>query len=152
MAKNWKVNQNTGRLIPSEHAEQAALIQWTELVQTNTPELGLLFAIANGGQRHPAVAAAMKREGVKRGVPDLCLPVARSGKHGLYIEFKAGDGKLSPYQRRWRDLLIAQGYGVEVVYSFEQAKDLLLNYLSDKWTQEVAEGEHGTISRTRETG
>jgi hypothetical protein len=146
MAKKWKIDQSTGRAIPSEHAEQAALIQWAELVQAHTPELGLLFAIPNGGQRHAAVAAAMKREGVKRGVPDLCLPVARSGKHGLYIEFKAGDGKLSAHQKRWRDLLIAQGYGVEVVYSFEQAKDLLVAYLADNWTQEL-EGKHGPISR-----
>jgi hypothetical protein len=136
MTRRWKTNVKTNRLIPSEHAEQSALIEWTALAQGNIPELGLLFAIPNGGRRHPAVAMAMKREGVKRGVPDLMLPVARCGLHGLFLEMKAADGRLSPEQKRWRDMLIAQGYGVAVAFSFEDAKTVLEDYLSDKWRLE----------------
>ena len=30
----------------------------------------------------------LKRQGVKAGVPDIMLPAARAGYHGLYIELK----------------------------------------------------------------
>lgn len=143
MTRRWKINVKTNRVIPSEHAEQSALIEWTHLAQANMPGLGLLFAIPNGGRRHPAVAVAMKREGVKRGVPDLMLPVARCGLHGLFLEMKAADGRLSTEQKRWRDMLIAEGYGVAVAFSFEDAKTILEDYLSDKWRL-----ENGRLSDT----
>lgn len=133
----WKLNKKTGRTIPSEHAEQVTLMQWAALAEGHRPLLGLLHAIPNGGQRHPAIAAKLKREGVKRGVPDLCLPVARCGLHGLYLELKAADGRLSNEQKRWRDMLIAQGYGVAVVYGFEEARAVLEDYLDDKWSLTV---------------
>lgn len=134
MPGKWKFNSRTGRTIPSEHSEQVALMQWAELAQAHRPLLGLLYAVPNGGQRHPAIAAKLKKEGVKRGVPDLHLPVARCGLHGLYLELKAADGRLSTEQKRWRDMLVAQGYGVAVVYGFEQARAVLEDYLDDKWS------------------
>lgn len=130
----WKLNRKTGRTIPSEHSEQVALMQWAALAECHRPMLGLLHAIPNGGQRHPAIAAKLKREGVKRGVPDLCLPVARCGLHGLYLELKAADGRLSNEQKRWVDMLTAQGYGVAVVYGFDEARAVLEDYLDDKWS------------------
>ena len=35
------------------------------------------FRIPGGGSRHPAEAARPRAQGVKAGVPDLCIPVAR---------------------------------------------------------------------------
>lgn len=66
---------------------QVALFQWARLQECVRPALGLLHAIPNGGAR-PAIvgkdgrrfsvsAARMKAEGVKAGVPDVCLPVGR---------------------------------------------------------------------------
>lgn len=107
---------------------------WAEMSEGSYPLLSMLYAVPNGGYRHPAVAARMKQEGVKPGVPDLCLPVARCGLHGLYIEMKARDGRLSKHQQRWRDLLIAQGYGVAVVYGFDEARNVLIEYLNDRWS------------------
>ena len=63
----------------SEHQEQKALIQWARLNQQRFPELDLLFAIPNGGLRNIRVARKLKSEGVKPGVSDLFLPVARKG-------------------------------------------------------------------------
>ena len=47
----------------------------------------------------------MKRQGVKAGVPDICLPVARNGYHGLYIELKAGKNKATKNQEKWQVFL-----------------------------------------------
>jgi hypothetical protein len=79
----------------TEHDEQVALSRWVTLLQPRHPELALLHAIPNGGHRHKAVAVRLKAEGVKRGVPDLCLPVPRGGHHGLYLEMKTRQGRKS---------------------------------------------------------
>lgn len=118
-----------GKVIPSEHQEQAALVHWAELASQSEPDLGLLFAIPNGGYRHPSVAHALKKEGVKPGVPDLFLPVARGRSHGLFVELKAQEGTVSPKQKRWGDLLQAQGYAFAIAYGWEEAKDVITGYL-----------------------
>ena len=116
-------------MVISEHAEQAALINWSEIMSNKVPELDLLFAIPNGGQRHPAVAVKLKAEGVKPGIPDLFLPVARYGFHGLFIEMKREKGgTVSKIQKQKIMELQAQGYMVAVCKGFEHAKSVLEDY------------------------
>ena len=113
-----------------EHAEQAALFRWAEFARSRLPELALLHAIPNGGHRHKATAARLKAEGVKRGVPDVCLPVARNGAHGLYIELKTERGKPTPEQLGWIRALRRQGYAAEVCRGWEQARSMIEHYLT----------------------
>jgi len=92
--------------VPTEHWEQVQLFSWAE----NLPELELMHAIPNGGKRDIRVALKLKEEGVKAGVPDICLPVPRSGKHGLYIELKRRKyGRVSADQLKWLEALSHQG-------------------------------------------
>ena len=74
--------------IPLEAEEQAALFQWAEYQSGKYPELALMYHVPNGGSRNKAEAANLKRQGVKSGVPDVCLPVPRGNSHGAYIELK----------------------------------------------------------------
>lgn len=112
-----------------EHQEQCALIGWACLNSARAPELALLFAIPNGGDRHPAVAAKLQAEGVQPGVPDLCLPVARHGYHGMFIELKAPGGTASEAQLEWIAALREQGYWAEVVESWHAAARKMCLYL-----------------------
>lgn len=52
--------------------------------------IGVFISRTEWWKRDKATAVALKRQGVKAGVPDICLPVARNGYHGLHIELKAG--------------------------------------------------------------
>jgi len=114
---------------PTEHTEQALFVQWTLRMQKHVPELGLMFAIPSGGHRHKTVAAQLKLEGVKSGVPDLFLPVARQNYHGLFIEMKRiKGGSLSKNQKDFIAQLRAQGYKVEVAEGFEKAKQIIIDY------------------------
>lgn len=113
----------------TEHQEQVTLFRWVALVEPTHPEMKRLYAIPNGGHRHKAVAARMKAEGVRRGVPDVCLPVARNGYHGLYIEMKTRKGRLSPEQKQWADALQAQGYKFELCRSWQEAALTIADYL-----------------------
>lgn len=114
----------------TEHQEQAALIQWARLHEKKYPELRLLFAIPNGGLRNKATAGKLRAEGVKAGVPDLCLPVARLNYHGLYIELKTKSGRLSVSQRMWFYDLLRNGYLSLVCFGWEAARDAISNYLA----------------------
>ena len=82
----------------TEHAHQVALFCWAASMLAIHPELRWMYAIPNGGDRNPIVAARLKAEGVKSGVSDICIPVAKHGYHGFYIELKKPGGKESPTQ------------------------------------------------------
>jgi len=95
------------------------------------PELKLMFAIPNGGQRHIAVANKLRQEGVKAGIPDLMLAVGRGPYHGLFIEMKAGKNKPTAKQQEWIESLRRQLYFVEVCRSFDEARLLIEWYLDE---------------------
>ena len=115
-----------------EAVEQEKLFRWAAYMESRFPALGLLHHIPNGGSRNVIEAANLKRQGVKAGVPDVCLPVPSSGKHGLYIEMKYGDNKPTEKQRAWLTALKNQGYAVAVCYTWEQAQELICKYLQIK--------------------
>ena len=113
----------------SEATEQERVINWATFYAKDFPELGLLHHIPNGGSRNQLEAANLKRQGVKAGVPDLCLPVARNGKHGLYVEMKWQKNKTTDKQDWWLDQLRKQGYETAVCWSAEEAMDTIAKYL-----------------------
>lgn len=116
----------------AEHYEQKALFLWADLLIPKVPELALLFAIPNGGQRNIIIARKLKDEGVKAGVPDMCLPVARGNYHGLFIELKSKDGVTSKNQDYWLRRLSEQGYQTVVCYGWTEAKETIEKYLALK--------------------
>ena len=75
-----------------ESEEQEALFEWAAIEAGAKRELELLYHIPNEGKRSGRAGAALLRQGLKRGVPDICLPVARGGYHALYIELKRRSG------------------------------------------------------------
>lgn len=113
----------------AESVEQRALFQWAAIMEGKYPEVRLLFHVPNGGLRNKKVAAQLKAEGVKPGVPDLFLPVARGIHHGLWIEMKAGTNKPTEHQRQWLADLTARGYKTAVCYSWGDAADIIEDYL-----------------------
>lgn len=116
--------------IPSEAQEQAVIFRWTELAAARMPEVKLLFAIPNGGSRHQIEAVHLKEQGVKAGVPDMCLPVPRGGYHGLWIELKRTQGgRLRQEQADWLHALQAQGYCALVCKGADSAIKLIYKYL-----------------------
>jgi hypothetical protein len=109
--KLFKTRTTRAKPVDREGLEQAALM--AEL-RARLPEVAdLIFHVPNGGHRVKAVAAKLKAQGVKAGIPDLVLPMARGGFFGLYIEFKAtppNDAAISSSQHERIRKLNAQGY------------------------------------------
>lgn len=112
---------------PSEHAEQATLVQWLAIAHPTVR----IFAIPNGGRRGKLEAMRLQLEGVSPGVPDLMLPTPRGPWHGLFIEMKrTKGGRISNEQKDWIAYLNSQGYQAVVCRGFEEAKKEIECYLS----------------------
>lgn len=116
----------------SEHAEQVAIFEWVKLNTAKYPQLENLFAIPNGGKRSARTGAMLKAEGVKAGVPDLCLMYPCKGYHGLFVELKKRNGKpsdISPAQQKWINKLNQGGYLAKVAYGAKEAVQIIIDYL-----------------------
>lgn len=129
-AQKRTYSQKANHYFPTEGDEQATLFSWAEMKSGKYPELRLLFHVPNGGSRGKVEAARFKAEGVKPGVPDLFLPVARGLWHGLFIELKRQKGgRVSEAQRRWIADLERQGYRAEVACGWREAAEIIEIYL-----------------------
>ena len=107
------------------------MFEWAAWNSKKYPELKMLHAIPNGGSRHPAEAINLKRQGVKAGVSDVFLPVSRKSYHGIYIELKTKNGRLSLNQKEWIEAVRSEGYYAAVCYGMNEAVKLLSWYLSN---------------------
>lgn len=150
----------------SEHGEQRALFGWAVVAQRcgfaaawqwaddglvpaydptlgdAEPELQWLFAIPNGGLRDKITAAKLKQEGVKKGVPDVFLPLPCRDYAGLFIEMKRsasdtktasgrkrGAGDTSDDQDRWLAHLRQVRYACSVCFDWRSAARDLQSYI-----------------------
>jgi hypothetical protein len=112
-----------------EHEEQVVFMQWCQLQEKKFPELKLMFAIPNGGQRSVTTASKLKKEGVKAGIPDLHLPVARGEYNSLFIEMKVGKNRPTAHQMKMMELLTQAGNYCVVCYGAKEAIEATQSYL-----------------------
>lgn len=117
----------------SEHDQQSALFEWAEhRINRGWKALELMYAIPNGGERNVIVATRLKAEGVKPGVPDVCIPIPKTPYHSLYIEMKDKDtkgSKVKPHQEKWINNLRLAGHQVEVCWDWIEAAQVICGYL-----------------------
>ena len=144
----------------SEHAHQVALFAWANMaashgfaaandpvsyacreytisnygVDARIESLSDMFAIPNGGERHAAVAANLKAEGVKSGVSDIFLPVPVGIRHGLFIELKKPAlgkkpaGRLTEAQSAFIVRMLRRGYAATGAIGWEEATRIIICY------------------------
>lgn len=122
-----------------EADDQAALFRWAEFHQRYCPELALLNGSLNGVRLTIGQAVKAKKQGMKKGFPDIQLPVARGGYHGLFIELKIKPyrnhknkvvyPKISNEQKWWIEELTKQGYRAVVCKGFDAAVNEIEGYL-----------------------
>jgi hypothetical protein len=111
-------------------------------------ELDLMAHIPNGEYRTKSAGSKLKAMGVKAGVPDILLPIARNGFNNLWIEMKVADGSVSETQEKWHRMLELNGGYVVVAYGWKNAVAAICGYLGGVWPEidmEAMEGrlEHG---------
>lgn len=140
------------RIIPTEHDDQAAVIEWFDHYG---PAHGinpkLLMASPNAAKRSYGLAARMKAEGMRAGQPDLFLAHPKLSKfkveptgwyptlfHGLFIELKRKgwtppkSGKaLEHWERQleYAQLLRKAGYNALVCIGADEAMQAIKGYV-----------------------
>jgi len=126
-------------VVATERQETEVVFLWAKAHDHIEPRLALLFCIPNGQYRRGTRAEV----GIRRGFPDLCLPVPRGDTDangrllrirspGLFIEMKrrrAPPSAVSEAQRAWIQALRCQGYRVEVCRGADEAIAEIRSYL-----------------------
>lgn len=113
---------------PTEQEEQEELIRWCD----ETIGKDLMIHIPNERKCSAVMGAALKRQGVRSGVPDNFLTIPTKEYHGLFIELKRAKKSLSRVtseQREWIKNLNERGYKAVICYGAEEAKKAVLRYL-----------------------
>jgi hypothetical protein len=114
---------------PSEAQIQSDFFRWVDMHSKRHPELLLCYSIPNGSHKSPASAGLHKRTGLKSGVPDVHLPIAKGLFVGWWCEFKSKHGSVAVNQKEWHRRLSAHGHRVCIARSWDAAANELIDYL-----------------------
>lgn len=122
------------QLLNNEAREQSRLIIWShrKSVRDLMPDLKWLHHSPNGEKRDIRTGNKLKALGVKRGFPDLILPVSSGFSSGLVIEMKSAIGRTSPEQKEWLAHFEAQKWQVEIARSAQEAREMICRYLGTR--------------------
>lgn len=122
----------------AEHTEQVVFFNRIRTLALNEPRYRMAadrtFAIPNGGGRSKREAGRLKAEGVRAGVSDIFVSVARGSRHGLYIEMKSLIGVASREQKDWIAQSLAEGYAAAVTRGADEALRVWLAYVDGRET------------------
>ena len=121
---------------PLEWEEQAALIQWLNLM----PALRqYVIKIHNEGERTHGQTWHLQKQGLCAGASDLFIAYPVGQSHGLWLEVKrnmkyhasAMEKPTWVRQQRFQDMMRAVGYEAVTCYGWEHGKQLVESYLSN---------------------
>lgn len=112
--------------VKTEASEQEAVVQFCEYSGID------IVHIPNEGKRSAHYGAELKRLGMRKGFPDLFIPKARKGFHGLFIELKVDvTRKPTKEQLAWIAKLNEEGYYTTVCYGADAAISEIRKYFKE---------------------
>ena len=123
-----KPSRTKKRNAQPEAAEQENVIKWARDNEKTYPFLWMLHSSLNGVKLSKAQAGKALKQGMKKGVPDLFLPVKQGGFSGLYIEMKSAKGRISIEQSKFLKDVSDNGYAAFVCYSADDAIKRIEDY------------------------
>lgn len=117
-----------------EHEEQVVFFNRIRALAANDPKrygvaADRTYAIPNGGGRSRAEAGRLKAEGVRKGVSDVFVSFPAHGKHGMYIEMKAPNGRKRDEQEGWIEGSVNLGYAAHFCFGADAAVNIWRAYV-----------------------
>ncbi len=110
-----------------EYELQKSIIEYIKM------QYNVLYCASAGGLRTSITQAKrMKATGYVAGFPDLAIFEPNGEYHGLFLEVKTKKGRVSASQLAWIKKLNERNYRAVVVYSFDEAKREIDDYLTIK--------------------
>ena len=107
-----------------------AFFDYCRVKEKRHPAFGLAFHVPNERKASIARRMTLKRAGVRKGVPDICVPYPSGGYHALFIEMKIKPNRPSPAQIELLEKLAAAGNYTMLCWSAKEAIDILEKYLA----------------------
>jgi hypothetical protein len=119
----------------TEHDHQVEVFDILKLNENKFTKLKWVYAVANGSFRNWSVGTRLKKEGVKPGVLDICMPFASAnGKYvGGYIEMKLKGNTVSDSQKEFLAFIQENGYYGDVAWTADECLDKLEEYCGVKF-------------------
>lgn len=109
---------------PTEDEVQEAVVEFCDCLHI------ACVHIPNESKRSAAYGAKMKRMGLRKGFPDLFIPMARQGFHGLFIELKVDkSSRVQPEQKTWIVYLNEHGYKATICCGADEAIEEIKKYM-----------------------
>jgi len=119
----------TKKMKQLEYLNQCAVFDWALRSQAKYPHLRFLHASLNGVKLTMGQAIKAKRSGMKKGVPDICLPFRALEFTQLFIEMKHGKNKQTKEQKEFMQFLVQGGSYYSVAYSALEAIATIQKYV-----------------------
>lgn len=123
-----------------EHDMQVYIFDVLRALEEKFPILKTIYAIPNGaklpytknkkGVRYSKQAKHLLDEGLRPGVPDICVPFSDGKYSALYIEMKLPSNKPTPSQEKMQKMLLDGGNKVVVSYSIREALLQIMHHTS----------------------
>ncbi len=89
----------------------------------------------SAGRRRGKGIGWAKQQGLRKGIPDIHIPIPRGNFHGLWIELKREDEKeaeVSEAQKAWLAFLNLHGHCARVCYGCDSAMETVKRYMNGK--------------------
>ena len=113
----------------NEYLNQCAVFHWAKIAEKQYPHLKYLHSSINGVRLNMGQAIKAKRAGMKKGIPDICLPFRSLEYTQLFIEMKAGRNKMTAEQKDYMQFLVDGGAYYSIAYSALEAIDTIKKYV-----------------------
>jgi len=108
--------------------EEQIQVQVAQYLDAKLPSDWRWFHSPNGGHRLKSVAAKLKAQGVKPGIPDVCI--LRPRGLPIWIELKAVGGTLTVAQKEFMAWCVFAGQPFKVCRSVGEVEVFLKQYLA----------------------
>jgi nitroreductase len=112
--------------VKPEQIAQCQMMDWIRSIPDVEP---YVFHIGNERQTSPQQGRLLKRMGVRAGVSDLFIGIAKGKWHGMFLELKVGNNKPTKAQEQFMLDFASQGYYCVWCQGFDEARVLISEYL-----------------------
>lgn len=116
----------------TEYKDCLSFFKWTQL---NRKLKGKVIKHVNEGKRTSIGGRLLKMIGLTKGLPDYQVLLSNKNWHGLFIEMKTiamKNKKLPEEQLAFIDNLKNSGYHGTIAYGWENAVQIVKDYMDDK--------------------
>lgn len=125
--------RTTRKRKPKNEQESTLQTQTAQWLSMQYPaEKYLYFHTPNGGKRDAITGAILKRQGVRKGVPDWIFLEPRNGASGLIVELKTKTGSTSKEQKEFIKMALQRGYVTAVCRTLDNFMDIVNLYFGEK--------------------